>query len=637
VKRKVLRPLNIRITQIVKKFLSEVCADIQKKIPCLTGKGTGRKNINRQTFMLTSIHQKPKYSNQILAEKHLQTVYTLSRMGLNVMPLPYGSKKPFTGSKWGIATRSFNAWHLNADYAERVFFEGDNIAVMTGYTSNNLIVIDFDDTELAKVAYQYCKKHHESVYAICTRRGMHIYIHCTDSSIPSQKFNNIDVQSHGKYVVGAGSTFIDDNGKHHPYTEHIGNTAIPTLTPTEIQKFFYGMTQQKLERTTPSRSASGRYDRNTRDYLKNGHSLPEGTRNNRLFSACNVMLAYGDDAHAVYNTLYPIAIQSGLKPNDTERTLHSSINNFDPSKMRNGRRDSRDSNISLAEQFHATYTFKSPTTKAVLSACITMAKREYGKRSFRVASRELAELARVSAPTASKHLHILNDIGVLNLDYIGKRGTRYTKWNRSWLEAYNDNRIKNDKSFTVKRSLNYEVHYCKEIVILQEHKALGKRTTELYTGLLHKEPLTTHEIAELFCISYRSARYHVKKLLDKSLLEKDGKYYSATVNDIELETLRLRGKDAENKRNARHAQEQFHYRAMILIKSVCKHHEQKQEVEQSMDAMLEQWAIEHHAVIEPLEPHYSTQKRLFEMPQGNEKIIPIRQRTLFDTRPAYTP
>lgn len=595
---------------------------------------------------MDSIPRKPKYSNRTLTNTHtqgntalhfevapdpaidselLEIAKNYSAMGWNTFPIPY-KEKGFKSVKWGMqwrkVTRSFNAWHIYQDDAYHAFKGFCNIAVATGHTSKGY-VIDIDDPELADRAIYQCIEQFGHIFAVQTRRGVHIYFHTTDNSIPSQKFDghNIEIKGDGCYVVGLGSIFRDTDGREYNYTAHSRNTGTPTLTPDQLAEFIYSLDnritlKRKNDRHYHKKQRSNRYDATTQDYLDNGHSYPEGTRHDGYVNACRSMLAYGDDPDYVYNTLYPIAVASGHKHNEVHSALQSTIDSFDPSKMSGGKLHVKDTDLSLAKELLSSYHWSKPyneTTRAVLKACIEMAKREYGKPKFRVASREIAELAHVSRNTASRHLHLLatetitrkirrqpkqteiqteteeiEPLGILTLSIDPATGTQYAQWNREKLTELTRLRLvthpngmrgyrfvdidaKSVENGTVVRSTILEVNTVtqstkKMLKLLQERTALGHKTLQLWLWL-HKQSkaLNMRDIAEKTGLTYQSARHQVKKLIGLKLVEKQGKLYGATVNDIEILNMLENARQSEQKRIECHEKEQLQDRVRLII------------------------------------------------------------------------
>ena len=474
------------------------------------------------------------------------------------------------------------------------------IAVATGHTSNKLIVIDYDNPHAFDLGIAYCIRQHNALFAAETRRGGHLYVFCTNSSIPSQDYkkHDVEIKSDGRYVVGPGSIFIDENGQRHEYKLHKHNTGIPTLTPDEIARMVKHASPSvniRIGRNTTRKQSSDspgqRYDDDTRDYLANGHTYREGIRNESMVHACRVMLAYGDAPDTVYDTLYSIAIQSGLSENEVKASLNHQIKNFDPSKMRGGVQYKTDSTLQIAKQVHAHYAWGSEstntTTQAVLRACITMSKREYGQAKFRVANREIAELASVGRSTANRHLRILVSIGALKLSQNDTTGTSYAQWDRNGLtrlsacyaptsrDSFFDN-----ESFdfgtvvrsTTKLEENTVPFSKKWIKALQERTGLGHRTLSLYVKLFdNPQPLTIPEIANYLGVTYNVAYYHVGKLLELQLITQDGKCYTAVVNDIRLAKLASIGTMTATARKKRHTYEQFSCRVRLIIQARKKY------------------------------------------------------------------
>jgi hypothetical protein len=77
------------------------------------------------------------------------------------------------------------------------------VAVICGDVSGGLVVLDFDDVPTYNAFVRHRPELAQS-YTVKTSRGYHVYLY-VDAPTPSEKRPNLDIQSNGKYVVGAGS------------------------------------------------------------------------------------------------------------------------------------------------------------------------------------------------------------------------------------------------------------------------------------------------------------------------------------------------------------------------------------------------------------------------------------------------
>src|SRR3990172_5275118 len=126
----------------------------------------------------------------------LQLLQLLNANNLNYMPIRYKSKKPLLAS-----------W---LEYQNQKFVgnipDNANVGVICGATSDNLVIIDVDSSELIGSFDEFLSK----TLVVRTKDGIHIYLKVTGDLPKSLRLSNrkgqhIDVQSQGTYVLAPSS------------------------------------------------------------------------------------------------------------------------------------------------------------------------------------------------------------------------------------------------------------------------------------------------------------------------------------------------------------------------------------------------------------------------------------------------
>jgi hypothetical protein len=137
--------------------------------------------------------------------------------GLSVIPIKPRDKAPAT---------AWRPYQKDApSLAEiRKWFEGtdNNIGIVTGKVSGNLVVLDFDDAKafegFVKALNDDLKDVIMNTWRVRTSRGYHVYLRVsTDKTVPSVKFNGVDVKAEGGYVVAPPS--IHPSGARYAFVE----------------------------------------------------------------------------------------------------------------------------------------------------------------------------------------------------------------------------------------------------------------------------------------------------------------------------------------------------------------------------------------------------------------------------------
>ena len=227
-----------------------------------------------------------------------ECIHLLKKQGANLIPLIKGDKKPLISWKE----------YTHKKY-EQPIPDGENIGVVCGKTSENLVVIDSDIPDIT-VLDKILPNALNHTLVVKTSKVYHIYIKVP--TLPNTlrltgPLGRIDVQSSGTYVVAPTST--------HPS----GITYEIVSNTTEIAIVYFEQIISSLERMhfLPSQSHIS-----TMEIKQNGVS--EGMRNNSMFKiACEHLYKQKLDEHTAWSSLQ--AINSKNKPPDRKSTrLNSS-------------------------------------------------------------------------------------------------------------------------------------------------------------------------------------------------------------------------------------------------------------------------------------------------------------------------
>jgi len=136
----------------------------------------------------------------IMSAVTLAEYVTLYRsLGLNVIPLKPKSKEP------RVPWKEYQTQKFEGEIAE-----GDNIAIICGKISNNLVVIDLDDPSLITELFHNKERLLKKTLVVQTARGTHIYCRPLTqmprtTKLHDDKGRGIDIKGEGGYVVAAPS------------------------------------------------------------------------------------------------------------------------------------------------------------------------------------------------------------------------------------------------------------------------------------------------------------------------------------------------------------------------------------------------------------------------------------------------
>jgi len=137
--------------------------------------------------------------------------------GLSVIPIKPRDKAP------AISWRPYQKDAPSLAEVQKWFKGTDNnIGIVTGKVSGNLVVLDFDDAkafeEFVEALSNDLKDVVMNTWRVRTSRGFHVYLRVdTDKTVSSVKFNGVDVKAEGGYVVAPPS--VHPSGARYTFVE----------------------------------------------------------------------------------------------------------------------------------------------------------------------------------------------------------------------------------------------------------------------------------------------------------------------------------------------------------------------------------------------------------------------------------
>jgi len=172
---------------------------------------------------------------------------------LSVIPLKPGEKVPIV--RW-------EKYQQEAPTIDEIrkWFEGanNNIAIVCGKVSGNLVVIDFDDTEIYEKFMKEIESDAElkdiieSTWLVKTGKGYHIYIRVdSDKPVKIGKMAKVDIKGEGGYVVAPPS--LHPSGKRYEFVRFSKTTGHEIRIISEEQ---YNKLLTILEKVTQTKLPS---------------------------------------------------------------------------------------------------------------------------------------------------------------------------------------------------------------------------------------------------------------------------------------------------------------------------------------------------------------------------------------------
>lgn len=477
--------------------------------------------------------------------------------GVSVLPLPYGEKKPTY--RWGQLAYT----RLQRDHVIELFPPRTNLAAITGRVSGNLAVIDCDTNAAWRHFYQRCLDQGLPVLVTRTSRGGHFLFRLADGVLENATYGMtrdgefqrdaaraaLDVLGHDKLVVlppslnAAKGTWYT---WHPAATEHATPPAddIPVWTLDDLAAILPGV-QLAVDRAKPSSGKS--YGQVAlEDEAQRVASAQRGSRNTTLNDAAfaiGQLVAGGEinriDAETV---LAQAAIAAGLKPSEAHATTRSGLDAGERHPRRRpqdhvgyGMTREREALLAWCAIFDwVTLGRKAASVRAVAEAMAQRAGTATGS-SWRASTRELAELARLSAKTVTGCLAELVHAGaVVRSGRDARSGaalwslgvaaaaaaakdraadlpefTTLTTLGSSSVVITGKNRGKNGE----RREHLYTDHHVPETSDAAERGAMGKTGWRVWRWLIAETaPRKTRDIAEALGLTYKQVDHALRRV-----------------------------------------------------------------------------------------------------------------------------
>lgn len=222
-------------------------------------------------------------------ERNARTlIHNLQDKGFNAIPILPGTKIPPTD----FPLKTFFNRHMTNNEVNLWAHEDSNVAIITGKTSDNVVIVDVDD--LNKVD-EY-KSRYPTLTARTPSGGIHLYYKSTGDELPNGTLEpHVEVFGQNHYVLTAGSYAKGErNGRAYSGSYEFINDLPIAYFPYE----YYGMlsrhNKEGLKNLTPS---TGKYSKSEirgllNFVLTNGYFPPE-QHNDTLFYGSMLLASDG--------------------------------------------------------------------------------------------------------------------------------------------------------------------------------------------------------------------------------------------------------------------------------------------------------------------------------------------------------
>lgn len=338
----------------------------------------------------------------------MDAAFHLHLLGMNVFPQPYGQK---AGWPW----KPLQYARVHPTFLPILFANDCNLAIMTGRTSRNLVVLDCESEETFEEQGYLLSKSSIPRFSVRTNGsgdGGHYYFHCANgevANIRSKKLENLEVRGSRCYVL-TPSSIHPDTGLSYEWLHRESNQPpvidmrqvswLP-LKLTEQQPFYkesygflYGDDEIFLNLT-----------KQTVEFILLG--APEGTRNDRLFAALCDMIGNDINRSTVDILLSEAAQRSGLDYREIKTTFKSAYSRpRQPARITPLPDPENPEEWELALKWAQNHQWAGRTGQSDRATFIAMCERakmySSEKGTFRASTREIAELAQLRRTTVSK-------------------------------------------------------------------------------------------------------------------------------------------------------------------------------------------------------------------------------------------
>lgn len=482
-----------------------------------------------------------------------QSAFTLHDIGLNPFPLPIGRKG---GYPW----KKLQYTRLDRDdeqYGLQMLFSGQcNIGVMCGRTSRNLFVIDCESPASLHYHIAQMQKRNIPLWVAETQRGGHIYLLCADgevTNIPTGILPDAEIKGSNGYVLAPPSvhpsrkryTWIHQDGSEPPT---VSITQLDWLYDTFNNRITLEAHQSKpITNIRPQKRPYSPLSRRTRNYILNGHTISEGSRNNELFSASCDMAGNNFSQADVFNTLFPPAHTSGLSTHEIQATIQSAFSQpRTPAKPQSSQSSTNDDwQWAILFADHHQWQGRTATSqRAIFTALIHRAKVSSNEDGlFRGSIREIALLARKGTGTVQR---ILKDFQSSNHPYIIKCG--YDRTSNATLWKFPEHLIQTAKQLNIDTLKESPQWLSSSVSVLSlpdsvERSGLGYNGLLVYRAMVdYGKAILPKALSEWVDLAPHQVKYALKKLQKHELVYRTDEGWCAHVYDDEALDMKVQQK-----------------------------------------------------------------------------------------------
>jgi len=460
----------------------------------------------------------------------------LYQCGLNVFPLPLGAK---AGYPW--RRLQYTRLEMHSTLNSQLFDGSFNLAVMCGSTSRNLFIIDCETIEAFVYHIREVRRRGIPLWAVTTGRGGHIYLAMQEGevgNVPPGVLKDAEVRGSNGYVLTAGS--LHPSGLLYRWYAREGD-ALPQVSLKQIDWLRHQDHGHPVRLTITQRTAKpdrqhrlrlvspySPLAKDTRDYMKNGASLNEGSRNIRLFKAACDLCGNKYSLEDARQLLGPQASLSGLSQMEIDRTLESAYSQpRNPSKPPSSAPPPPDWQYALLHIIHLNYKGRSSNTlRSLYLAMVERSRVSTNERGiFRASYREIAQMSRLGLATLQRHLkqHLANEKTRLFYPVGSDKmsGATLWRWNDHVLE---EGRFLQEQVDAGHLSVPaYWFTFSDSLLDLDctERGALGKGAMFLYQYMqFDPQPRMPSALSHLCGMSLSQVNYALNKLREFGLVER---------------------------------------------------------------------------------------------------------------------
>jgi predicted transcriptional regulator len=486
------------------------------------------------------------------------------KMGLNTIPLHVPGEehdnKIYTGKEPRVKTKPyFNRYQTSAE-VKKIFTleEQNNIGIVCGICSKNLVVLDFDS--LAKYMDLYRKNSYfrwiaDNTILTRTRRGVHVWIRTNvPAKIGKKREFALDIKGQNSHTVEPNSIYKYGRQVGEYLFEHFNE-----ILELPIEKLDF-------LNVRPSPVS----DHNWLNIGHKNHTILQGdkagyqSRSEAEFSFVLNQISNGEPFDYILELFKRMAADNThFKENaDPIAYLQRTYQNAEKYYLENQRDFDKKINQAMHTVKHL--DFRTHSDSFVLLSLLQKA-RETGKRFIDISIRAIAEAVNISTGGASNSLKRLCDAGFIHKELSGHydQAARYAILLESLLQNVNTPTHSCSAMVCSPIAINPERDAGKDVFT---HYGLGKSGFKVVEALKGGETLSIPEICKCTGLAYNTVKSKLKMLPCEIVKEGRSSVYTLEVNKLDLDQIAERKGVAGRKEllKKRNKMEQVGYQAYLL-------------------------------------------------------------------------